>query len=204
MTSSYRPVRQHSAPTAAPTAPSAPARPALSYAPAPVSAPPIVNRPSVVTLGVALLHVSFLCGLLAVANQLAHREELFQRLLPRIADAEPEATNLTNQGNTYAVLTLFAMLTTLLILLQLWMSMLVWRRRGSARYLLIAVSAVAVLTALANLVLIAAGGPHYKDLDSLLLEASVLLTIGGCVPLFSAAAQEWFQAATARRPRNLS
>lgn len=175
----------------------------MDYAPAPVSVPPIVNRPFMVAVAVGLLQASFLFGLLAVANQLTHREELFRQLLPRIANAQPEATDLTNEGNTYAVLTLFAMLTTLLILLQLWMVLLVWKRRGSARYLLVTVSAVAVLVALANIVIVAASGPHYKDLDSLLLEASILLTIGGCVPLFSFTAQEWYHSATARRPRNM-
>jgi len=43
-------------------------------------------------------------------------------------------------------------------------------------------------------VLIAAGGPHYKDLDALLLEGSIVLMIAGCIPLFSAEAQEWYQA----------
>lgn len=204
MTSSYRPVRPHAVPVAASTPPAAPERPAFGYTPAPVSPPPIVNRPMIIAVAVAVLQLSFLCGLLAMANQLANREELYERLLPRIADAQPEATNLTNQSNAYAVLTLFTMLTTLLILLQVWMTLLVWRRRGSARYLLVTVSAVAVIVAAINIVLIAAGGAHYKDTDSLLLEASILLTIAGCVPLFSAVAQEWFQAATARRDRRAS
>lgn len=201
MTSSYRPVRPHAAPVAATAPPAAPERPAFGYAPAPVNPPPIINRPMIVAIAVVVLQLSFLCGLLAMADQLRNREELYERLLPRIADAQPEATNLTNQSNTYAVLTLFTMLTTLLVLVQVWMTVLVWRRRGSARYLLVTVSAVAVLVAAVNVVLIAASGPHYRDTDSLLLEASILLTIGGCVPLFSAAAQEWYQAASARRAR---
>ncbi len=194
MTSSYRPVRPHAvaAPPRPPT--TAPERPAFGYAPAPINAAPIINRPWTVSLAVALLEASFLCGLLAIANQLAHREELFRRLLPRIADAQPNATNLMNESNTYAVLTLFAMLGTLLILLQLWMTLLAWRRRGSVRYMLATISAVSVLVSLANLVLIAAGGPHYKDLDALLLEGSIVLMIAGCIPLFSAEAQEWYQA----------
>lgn len=200
MTSSYRPVRPNAVPVAAPAIPAQPARPALAYSPAPVSAAPIVNRPWLVSLAVALLEVSFICGLLAVANQLAHRQELYARLLPKIADAQPSATNLMNESNTYAVLTLFAMLTTLLILIQLWLTMLVWRRRSSARYMLVTVSAIAALVALANILLIAAAGPHYRDLDSLLLEASILLTIGGCIPLFSAEAQEWYQARRNRPP----
>jgi hypothetical protein len=195
---SYRPVGPPPSAGAAPVL-EMPPRPAVSYSPAPVAAPPILGRPWTVRLAVAAVQASCLLILLAMANQLAHREELFGRLLPKVADVQPDATNLANERNTYAVLTLFVVAGAVVALMQLWMAVLAWKQRRGARYVLAVTAAVGALVAGADIYLVAAAGPYLRDLDRLLLEGSILLAIIGCVPLFSRTAQDWYDSAYAGR-----
>ena len=166
-----------------------PARPELTNAPPPPAPEPQPAPPRAVRLAAALWWAGCLAGVVGIVTALLDRDALERKLTATVRESDPTASGDVVADGVRATIAVVLGSTGLLVLVSLvWMG-LVLRRRGWARWALLATALLLLLAVDVTQDMVAGGAD--VDRGAVLVQGG--LVVLACAALLARSARAWFR-----------